>query len=387
MWAASQATSWMDMEDVSHFGRALIFLSSPRQFSDFFDVGGYVGEGGFSTVLRCKITESGLSCFADLGLENDRQYAVKCMVKNDGKKFVEDIGRSLHCLSRERHMEFIRSMQARQNMTVRLIGIFIEVPAKMFSLMELLEGPDLFDFLATRRSLVPERQVRALSEQTIRAVHYIHFIVGALHRDIKPENFGFVQPIKRGQPLPRVKLMDFGSAWVLPAPVTVKTASELLDLPPTGTEQYMSPECIGGRAGPQSDVWGAGIIAHMLLCMDLPFGLTQCPPSEYKNVILGNQLTFDTKPWTVRSQLAKNWVELLLDKDPAKRPNTMVCLDNAWFKGEGHESSDNSDFEVDKVVLPDKSMSKTKDCVAASAAFLFDFDLDGDIGRPRRRST
>jgi len=342
-----------------------------------------VGEGGFSTVLRCKTTELGLSCFADFGVVSDRQYAVKCMVKNEGKKFVEDIGRSLQCLSRERHMEFIRSMQARQNMTVRLIGIFIEVPSKMFSLMELLEGPDLFDFLATRRALVPEGQVRLLSEQIIRAIHYIHFIVGALHRDIKPENFAFVQAVVRGQPLPRVKLMDFGSAWVLPTPVTVKTASELLDLPPTGTEQYMAPECIQGRAGPQSDVWGAGIIAHMLLCMDLPFGLTQCQPPEYKNAILRNQLTFATKPWTVRSQLAKNFIESLLEKDPSKRPNTMVCLDNAWFKGECHESPD-SQFELDRVVLPDKSVSKTKDCATQSAALLLDFELEDD--RPRRRS-
>jgi len=187
-------------------------------------------------------------------------------------------------------------------------------------------------------------------------VHYLHFIVGALHRDIKPENFGFTQPIAPGQPLPRMKLMDFGSAWVLPTPVTQKTASLLLNLPPTGTEQYIAPECFERRSGPQSDVWGVGVIVHMLLCMDLPFGLRQCHPSEYKKAICQNQLSFTAKPWRVRSELAKNFTELLLDKNPTNRVNTLTALDNPWLRV-GCE--DNSDlFPFDRIEFPPKAISK-----------------------------
>jgi len=234
-------------------------------------------------------------------------------------------------LTKERHVEFVRSMQSQQNFTVRLIAIFSEVPVRMFSVMELLEGPDLFVFLSTRRALVPEATVRLLSTQVVNTVHYLHFTVGALHRDIKPENFGFTQPILRGQPLPRMKLMDFGSAWVLPTPVTEKTASLLLDLPPTGTKQYSAPECFDGRSGPQSDVWGVGVIVHMLLCMDLPFGLTQCLPSGYEQAICQNQLSFTAKPWRVRSELAKNFTKSLLEKKPTDRITTLTALDNPWL--------------------------------------------------------
>lgn len=41
---------------------------------------------------------------------------------------------------------------------------------------------------------------------------------GVLHRDVKPENFGFATPLLDdvSEPLPALKLFDFGMGWVLP---------------------------------------------------------------------------------------------------------------------------------------------------------------------------
>ena len=48
--------------------------------------------------------------------------------------------------------------------------------------MELLEGPDLFDFLALRSTKLEEGDAMDLVRQMLEALHYMHRNLGALHR-------------------------------------------------------------------------------------------------------------------------------------------------------------------------------------------------------------
>jgi len=189
--------------------------------------------------------------------------------------------------------------------------------------------------MGTRRALVPEADTKVLAQQMINAIHYLHFTVGALHRDIKPENFGFLQRLSPGAPLPKIRLMDFGSAWVLPTPITASTVFDMLDLPPAGTELYMAPECYESKAGPPSDVWGVGVVVHMLLCMDIPFGLTERDPKQYNRVVKETPLTFTSRPWSARSELARFFVGSLLEKDPMERASTTSACSHGWL---GHSA-------------------------------------------------
>jgi serine/threonine-protein kinase len=82
---------------------------------------------------------------------------------------------------------------------------------------------------------------------------------GLVHRDIKPEN---VLISDDGE----VKIADFGLVRAV-AEAKITSTSVIL-----GTAAYLSPEQVGtGDAGPESDVYGVGILAYELLTGTTPF--------------------------------------------------------------------------------------------------------------------
>merc|ERR1711966_509273 len=134
--------------------------------------------------------------------------------------------------------------ETEKNNIVRTLCMFVEFRIReannLFMVMEMLEGPDLFDFIATNRHKgLQEHVVAGLTLQMCTAVHHVHRVVGMIHRDIKPENFGFVRPVQEGAPLPTLNLFDFGLAHILEAPVTEETAATVHVFPKRcGTAVY-----------------------------------------------------------------------------------------------------------------------------------------------------
>ncbi|HYO04693.1 MAG TPA: protein kinase [Mycobacterium sp.] len=126
-----------------------------------------------------------------------------------------------------------------------------------FLVMELIEGGTLRELLAERGPM-PPHAVAAVLSPILGGLGAAHR-AGLVHRDVKPEN---VLISDDGE----VKIADFGLVRAV-AEAKITSTSVIL-----GTAAYLSPEQVGtGDAGPESDVYGVGILAYELLTGTTPF--------------------------------------------------------------------------------------------------------------------
>lgn len=126
-----------------------------------------------------------------------------------------------------------------------------------YLVMELVEGGTLRELLRERGPMPPHAAVAVLGP-VLGGLAVAHR-AGLVHRDIKPEN---VLISDAGD----VKLADFGLVRAV-ADAKITSTSVIL-----GTAAYLSPEQVRtGDAGPESDVYGVGVLTFELLTGHTPF--------------------------------------------------------------------------------------------------------------------
>jgi tRNA A-37 threonylcarbamoyl transferase component Bud32/tetratricopeptide (TPR) repeat protein len=126
---------------------------------------------------------------------------------------------------------------------------------QLFMAMELLDGMDLKQALASRAMTLDEKLNVALQVCEGVARAHSHEIV---HRDLKPANIHIL-------PSGKVKILDFGLAHVSGSEMT-STGMVM------GTPHYMSPEQVRGqKADARSDVFALGCVFYELLSGRKPF--------------------------------------------------------------------------------------------------------------------
>jgi len=303
----------------------------PRRLHHFMEVERQIGAGGFGIVFQARATHRGLQRIP--ALEEGCTYAVKRASLTEP----EPIDLSIMRLSKERLLEFIDAMTSKachEAHIVRHIAFLQEVPRYWYEVMELLEGPDLSEYLTIRTRTVGEAASAQLTKQIFTAIHYLHRQVGMLHRDIKPDNFAFVQPLRSETELPPLKLFDFGISWAIENVVTEETARTLIEVKLAGTAQYCAPEGWRGKCGPSLDVWGAGIIVYCMLSLEMPYGISGCR-KRGKLAVQNNPLEFDVDRWANVSPLAQELVASMLDKDVERRATTTEVLQSNWLANPG----------------------------------------------------
>jgi serine/threonine protein kinase len=136
-----------------------------------------------------------------------------------------------------------------------------------YMVMELLDGPTLRDVLVERGRLSPD-DTATIVLPLIDALEKAHEL-GIVHKDFKPENI-ILSLDASGVMTP--KLLDFGVAQILreTRPKGFAVPHEVI----VGTPQYMSPEQARDERdliGPQTDVWGVGIVWYECLTGRSPF--------------------------------------------------------------------------------------------------------------------
>ncbi|WP_437646397.1 protein kinase domain-containing protein [Sorangium sp. So ce362] len=166
--------------------------------------------------------------------------------------------------ARERfRREATAAAQLRSTHVVQILdhGIEGEQP---FIVMELLEGEDLFDRLASRRRLSLQETSKIVT-QVARALTRAHG-AGIVHRDLKPENFYLCA----NEDDEVVKILDFGIAKVGHGKRAAQrtTVGTLM-----GTPHYMSPEQVKGlrEVDHRADLWALGVIVYQCVTGELPF--------------------------------------------------------------------------------------------------------------------
>jgi eukaryotic-like serine/threonine-protein kinase len=158
-----------------------------------------------------------------------------------------------------------------------------------FLVMELLQGQNLEQAIASRRA-IPAEEVVHMMRQVARALDLAHSN-GIIHRDLKPENL-FIHIDEDGDPV--IKVCDFGIAKLtgevgegIAQTGSLGTTSSIS----LGTPMYMSPEQIRDSSAvvPASDQWPLALIVFKALTGADYFGSSKTT-GELLGRILGDPI-------------------------------------------------------------------------------------------------
>lgn len=199
-------------------------------------------------------------------------------------------------VERTKNERFILEAVRHHNI-VKLIYAFQD-NAKVYLILEYLEGGELFTHLAQTRALSEKNASFYVAEMILALVH-LHTKIGVVYRDLKPEN---CMLDREGH----LVLTDFGLSKIAAEGEKCNTF--------TGTAQYMAPEIIQGRPYDYAaDWWSLGCV-----CFDMITGSPPFPGNNTKKIcekILKQKPKF---PYYLTAD-AKDLLIRLLRKDPNKR--------------------------------------------------------------------
>ncbi|RVW48351.1 Calcium-dependent protein kinase 4 [Vitis vinifera] len=156
---------------------------------------------------------------------------------------------------------------------------------------------------------------------------YVHIVMelcagachslGVMHRDLKPENFLLVNKDDDFS----LKAIDFGLS------VFFKPGQVFTDV--VGSPYYVAPEVLCKHYGPEADVWTAGVILYILLSGVPPFWAeTQ---QGIFDAVLKGFIDFESEPWPLISDSAKDLIRKMLCSRPADRLTAHEVLCHPWI--------------------------------------------------------
>ena len=156
-------------------------------------------------------------------------------------------------------------------------------------------------------------------EKMLQAVSHLHEN-NISHRDIKPQNFLFENCSEDAD----IKLIDFGLSKQFKKESVRRMTSFV------GTPLYIAPEVINGDYGEKCDIWGLGVILHLMLTGTYPFDGPNV--SDIYKCVVREKVNFNSGVFVNVSSLAKDLLEKMLDKDSGKRPSAKQSLNHPWFE-------------------------------------------------------
>jgi serine/threonine protein kinase len=222
---------------------------------------------------------------------------------------------------------------------IQLYDVYILSNSKIYIIMELMLGGELFDYVVEKGTL-SEEEASQIVRRVLSAIHYLHN-QNIIHRDLKPENLLLkYKPDSSNHhknkknssdpPVPiDVKIIDFGLSKLLTPDDTV--ASTFL-----GTRGYLAPEMLQRREYTSAvDTWAMGVIVFVLLCGCLPFDDDATMISPTDDHLLQKRFVLRFPRWAKNlSTSAKDLLNHLLDINPLSRYTAEQALHHPWVRGE-----------------------------------------------------
>lgn len=186
---------------------------------------------------------------------------------------------------------------------------------------ELCLGGELFDRIIAKSKSgeghFSERDASLIIRNMLGAIEYCHTVHNICHRDLKPENFLYTSSAADSE----MKIIDFGLSRVDDEVEHMSTK--------VGTPFYVAPEVLTRRYDKECDLWSIGVVTFVLLSGYPPFyGDTE---AEIFAAVKRGVFEFRSPEWDPISDLAKDFIRSLLQKDPAKRPTPQAALEHPWF--------------------------------------------------------
>lgn len=145
-------------------------------------------------------------------------------------------------ISRAHLFQEVRCMKLVQHPHVVRLYEVIDTQTKLYLILELGDGGDLYDYIMRHEGGLSEPLACDYFRQIVQAIAYCHQL-HVVHRDLKPENVVFFE--KQGT----VKLTDFGFSNRFYPGQKLQTSC--------GSLEYMAPEILLGDSydAPAVDVW------------------------------------------------------------------------------------------------------------------------------------
>lgn len=261
--------------------------------TDVYEFEDIIGEGAFSSVVLATHNET------------KNQYAIKII---DKSKIVTDVQRE----RADREIAILK--MCNHPHIVKLVETF-ESDDDICLVMELMNGGDLFDRITTR-GVLSEIEARVVMRHILSAVDFLHDR-SLVHRDLKPENLLYSSKDSDAF----VKLSDFGLSKF-----SNEKDNEGLQTP-CGTIAYTAPEITHSKVYRKGvDIWSCGCIFYFMLFGRPPFYSDD--EDEIYDLVSEGTWTF---PESNASELAKDLVKKLLEKEPAKRLSVKQAIAHPFF--------------------------------------------------------
>lgn len=266
------------------------------------------------TQLYTMSKKLGEGTFGEVRLAYKQDTLERCAVKILRKKGSQIVLNNINTINNE-----IKLLQSVDHPCIIRLQDVIDTPEKIYIVMELAEGGELFDRLASNRRL-PESTVKFYFYQLALAVQYLHR-KNITHRDIKPENV----LLGSDEEFTRIKLTDFGLSKF------AADASQMTTF--CGTPTYIAPELLD--FGPLSytnrvDMWSLGVVLFVSLAGYPPFHADNDGMLRYR--IKNAVYNFNQNCWQEVSEEAKDMIRKLLVSNPAERLDIEGALRHPWLQ-------------------------------------------------------
>ncbi|XP_051545572.1 SNF-related serine/threonine-protein kinase-like isoform X2 [Myxocyprinus asiaticus] len=211
-------------------------------------------------------------------------------------------------------LQEVRCMKLVQHPNVVRLYEVIDTQTKLYLILELGDGGDMYDYILRHEGGVAEDTAKVHFAQIVRAIAYCHRL-HVVHRDLKPENVVFFR--QQGT----VKLTDFGFSNHFQPGTMLMTSC--------GSLAYSAPEILLGEEydAPAVDIWSLGVILYMLVCGHPPF--QEANDSETLIMIMDCCYTVPDHI----SPECKDLISHMLQRDPAKRASLTEIEGHPWLQG------------------------------------------------------
>lgn len=249
----------------------------------------------------------------------DRTVCIKKVVKADPQK-TEAFHKEVHIMRDLDHPNICKLLETYEE------GRF------MYFVMEYCEGREVFDRIMEQGN-ISEKLTVDIIKQVASALRYAHDR-GIAHRDMKPENICFCSNDPKST---QVKVIDWGLGFYF---------GQARMISAVGSLTYAAPEVMeAGRHqyGPECDLWSLGVVTYVMLCGKPPFWGSH---SELLKRMKREDYPISDPPWPSISSDAKNFIQVLLKRDPRKRLPINKVLDHKWLLGHVPDTNKGVQMEV-----------------------------------------
>ncbi|XP_045464789.1 SNF-related serine/threonine-protein kinase [Harmonia axyridis] len=216
-------------------------------------------------------------------------------------------------ISKAHLFQEVRCMKLVQHPNVVRLYEVIDTATKLYLILELGDGGDLYDYIMRHDTGLSEQLAKEYFRQIVRAISYCHQL-HVVHRDLKPENVVFFEK------LGVVKLTDFGFSNKFCPGQKLETSC--------GSLAYSAPEILLGDSydAPAVDIWSLGVILYMLVCGQPPF--QEANDSETLTMIMDCKYSVPTHV----SPECKDLISRMLVRNPEKRATLTLIKKHPWLE-------------------------------------------------------